>query len=830
MSSNNEQEPYLLTEEQEDIVTAVENAADANASSNLVKVEAVAGSSKSFTSTVCSNEVGGRQLYLVFSKSLQEEARTLLRSDVDVRTTHSYAYGYVITKNLRLDNHKQNMSKRKVGYLKPADIPGGGTSLNIEGLRLADKYFNSTYLTLDDMIKSENLTVVVPIVVHKAAEIVDMMFNNTLPMTHSGYLKYFHLLLYYDKIPNKPLYDLVTLDECLPGYMHIITYEKNVEKRRTIKSVVNSLKRGEEVIVKSYNRKLDKFEAKKAKNPLVSKDRETLVISTEGRNKLHCTPNHKVLTQRGYVEAANLKIGKDRLILDKPKNQKTNTDFISNIEKGETETVYDFEVEDNHNFITTKTKKATGIVVHNCQDVAGVTFEIFKLLDSYRYLLLGDSCFPGTTRVKTKSGWLKLSTVIRQFKKGEQIEVESYNETSKRFEYKPVVHTFERGVKETAKLVLDRNAVRATLDHKFLTDNRGWVEMKDLKVTDSVVVSSPKERKLPSIMRVIKMTDYTKEKVYDIEVEDNHNFIVSATSQLMNSATGIVAHNCQNIYSSFADTINAFDYLKETGQELRLTKSFRVSNKLAPTIQQFCRSYIDRNFKFEGFDYPETVEPKTHMYIARTNATLISKMAKLVKKGVKFNCPRDPLRIFELPILLMNLGKNSKVFNRSYKFLEEDISTFFNSDSLIKEYKTFRKYLTYVHKDNEEISSALKLIRNVNKKDIEEAYDASILAYKSKSKYDVTCCTVFTSKGLTVDSVTIMDCMNKATGRAIQDLENGELTDDTKVEFLCYYVASTRARYKINNAIWLNVDSNLDDELLSAYNTNEQSKFLEYLN
>ena len=63
-------------------------------------------------------------------------------------------------------------------------------------------------------------------------------------------------------------------------------------------------------------------------------------------------------------------------------------------------------------------------------------------------------------------------------------------------------------------------------------------------------------------------------ETYDIEVEDNHNFIASMTAQ-KSTACGILVHNCQNIYS-FNNTINGFKALENEGKSLKLTLSFRV--------------------------------------------------------------------------------------------------------------------------------------------------------------------------------------------------------------------------------------------------------------
>lgn len=122
-------------------------------------------------------------------------------------------------------------------------------------------------------------------------------------------------------------------------------------------------------------------------------DKEIVNVKCDCGFSLKCTKDHKILTQRGYVEASELTTN-DFVFTPKfvnnfddeiPSNKKPsndsvrmldercyipktysilNSDFIMqrvvSIEECGIETVYDIEVEDTHNFI------ADGVVVHNC--------------------------------------------------------------------------------------------------------------------------------------------------------------------------------------------------------------------------------------------------------------------------------------------------------------------------------------------------------------------------------------------------------------------------------------------------------------------------------
>lgn len=79
---------FNKTQEQVDIIEAVK-------SGESIKVVAQAGAAKTTTLVMASEEVVKPTLYLTFNKTMQEEARDKFPSWVEVRTTHSMAYGDV---------------------------------------------------------------------------------------------------------------------------------------------------------------------------------------------------------------------------------------------------------------------------------------------------------------------------------------------------------------------------------------------------------------------------------------------------------------------------------------------------------------------------------------------------------------------------------------------------------------------------------------------------------------------------------------------------------------------------------------------------------------
>jgi intein/homing endonuclease len=91
---------------------------------------------------------------------------------------------------------------------------------------------------------------------------------------------------------------------CFPGDTRIITNKGN----KTIRDLV-MLKQTPGLRILSYNRRKDVFEYKKMEKGWKLKTENGLVKVTMGKKKFSCTPNHKILTMEGYVEAQNLELG-----------------------------------------------------------------------------------------------------------------------------------------------------------------------------------------------------------------------------------------------------------------------------------------------------------------------------------------------------------------------------------------------------------------------------------------------------------------------------------------------------------------------------------------
>lgn len=160
--------------------------------------------------------------------------------------------------------------------------------------------------------------------------------------------------------------------------------------------------------------------------------------------------------------------------------------------------------------------------------------------------LLYDECFPYSQNIQTSDGKIPIGRLHNLFSNNKDVpKVLTFNEKTESFEYKKILNSWNRGKRSVYELTCENRKIRCTGNHRFLTID-GWKRVDEMNVGD--LIKSTSDSKFHN-------SDYTpidsikeldkKEVVYDIEVEDNHNFIVSPEKSKKNG--GLIAHNCQDI-------------------------------------------------------------------------------------------------------------------------------------------------------------------------------------------------------------------------------------------------------------------------------------------
>jgi len=221
---------------------------------------------------------------------------------------------------------------------------------------------------------------------------------------------------------------------------------------------------------------------------------------------------------------------------------------------------------------------------------------------SYAHTVV-DECFPYDQHVFTSIGSKRIGQLYNLWKNKKDLPlILSFNETTKTFEYKKMTHAWEKENKTNLlEIKTHASLFRCTPNHKILTPN-GYVEAANLKpgnlLSCELIVVSVNE---------IPACDY----VYDIEVEDNHNF------QLYN---GPIVHNCHHV---LAKSFSSIFYKVQTKYMLGLSATPERKDGLSKVIYWFLGPQIITIKR-------ETGKPSIQFHLMDT-ANYIEKFNKLGK-------------------------------------------------------------------------------------------------------------------------------------------------------------------------------------------------------
>lgn len=205
-------------------------------------------------------------------------------------------------------------------------------------------------------------------------------------------------------------------------------------------------------------------------------------------------------------------------------------------------------------------------------------------------------CFTGETEVVLVDGRnINFLQLVDEYNQGKTNYVYSINLNTKKIEPKKIKKAWK--TKENQPLIRltfdNQQSVECTLDHKFMLRNGNYIEAKDLQIDDSLMtlyIKYPQKRASKTNRhgqklyqdknhKVIKVEFLDKTAdVYDIEVEDNHNFALAAGVFVHNSKDACDAL-CGAIYnaSSHAEEY-AYDYGESSEQLLRLNTSYDMDD------------------------------------------------------------------------------------------------------------------------------------------------------------------------------------------------------------------------------------------------------------
>ena len=329
---------------------------------------------------------------------------------------------------------------------------------------------------------------------------------------------------------------------CIDGETIIQVLRGGATKKIKIKDAYKRFKRlgrknyNWDPTITTYARSLGKerFFQNKVLDILYKGNKEILKIELEDGKTLKTTPDHEILTKKGWKRAENL-TSKDEIVINGksicPICSKVKTIRLSGFSD-----VYDLVMSDPYqNFV------ANNIVVHNCgktiqaigclnllikkiskvlivcpatlkinwqreletwlthnlsigvvngqglsldTDIVIINYDLLKKFESLLRekqwdFIIADECFPSETPILTNQGWIPIGEIVEKQLK---ISVLSYNLSNNDLEWKPIQHWIKNPILgPLVRVFHERGEFTCTINHRIWTEENGYIEAGSLK-------------------------------------------------------------------------------------------------------------------------------------------------------------------------------------------------------------------------------------------------------------------------------------------------------------------------------------------------------------
>ena len=228
-----------------------------------------------------------------------------------------------------------------------------------------------------------------------------------------------------------------------------------------------------------------------------------------------------------------------------------------------------------------------------------------------------DECLTGDSQVLTSEGLVLLGDREIKGKK-----VLSYNDTSGEWEFKKVLRWLDQGERKTIVIKTSNREIRCTDNHLIRTD-KGWIAAKNVKAgmrilsPNSVSNSILSPQWITNLETVVSADLGGVERVYDIEVADNHNFV----------ANRLLVHNCHMLSNQ------AFNALLKTLEEPPNHVVFILATtdpqRVLPTIISRCQRFDFRRIALEAMvKHLDMIADEENINISSEAVTLVSQIAQ----------------------------------------------------------------------------------------------------------------------------------------------------------------------------------------------------------
>ena len=367
--------------------------------------------------------------------------------------------------------------------------------------------------------------------------------------------------------------DYVLVDECIQGDMYVTT-EKGKKKIKTLFDMykynrLNGLK------VKTFNEKTKEFEYKEIVNVKKKDPKLVYELETYGLNKIRVTDNHPILTQNGWKQLKDLKCNEDVIFLDNVTNQKCklipNEDQLQviygtalgdgNLKKISKEN-YSYRLRIchsekqynyfkfkkdllhcNYEYTTEGGYEAHSIIIYN---TTSSNFLLFGIKDKIDMINKLDErglaiLFMDDGSVCQKNPYSTIHISCNSFNNEEtKALISKFREFGIEVENKPHVNMQNKSYNE---IKMDSEN-----GHKFLHLIAPYMNEDCFYKNPEAIGDYKWNNKFMNYGgNVVKsITSLKEEVVYDMEVKDNHNFLISVSS-VNPKGSSVIVHNCQDL-------------------------------------------------------------------------------------------------------------------------------------------------------------------------------------------------------------------------------------------------------------------------------------------
>ena len=174
-----------------------------------------------------------------------------------------------------------------------------------------------------------------------------------------------------------------------------------------------------------------------------------------------------------------------------------------------------------------------------------------------------DGCFTIDTKIKladTDTSYT-IKQLLQDYRRDKNHFVYTINEKTHSIEIKPIKRIFKtKDVNVLVRVILDNGqTIYCTPEHRFMLANCTYLPIEDCEVGMELKTDSD----IPIKIKHLKYKFYKNPiSVYDLEIYDNHNFLLD---------TGVFVHNSKDIADSFAGSVyNASTYEQLASYDLEL--------------------------------------------------------------------------------------------------------------------------------------------------------------------------------------------------------------------------------------------------------------------